>query len=70
MATTTKQTETLKAARTRRGLSVSETARLAHLDRATVWRLETGRRIPTYPTVAALEAVLKTRLRFPTRRTA
>lgn len=70
MATATQRNETLKAARTRWNLSIAETARLAQLDRVTVWRLETGRRKPTYDTITALERVLKTRLRFTTRRTA
>lgn len=65
MDTRAKRTETLRAARERLRLSVSETARRAGVARITVWRLETGRRRPTYDTVQALEKALATRLRFP-----
>lgn len=64
MATAPKRNETLASARKRLGLSVAETARLAQLDRVTVWRLETGRRLPSYDTITALELALNTTLRF------
>lgn len=69
MATVVKRNETLRAARLRLGLSVAETARLAGLDRVSVWRLENGRRLPAYGTITALEEALGTRLRFPIKRT-
>lgn len=44
--------------RLRAGLSLDDLAARAHLNRATIWRVETGRSTPTIATVRALAAGL------------
>jgi transcriptional regulator with XRE-family HTH domain len=49
---------TLKAARKRKQLSVSELARRAECDRATVQRLERGKNMPRWDVARRLETAL------------
>ena len=54
----------LPIARARYGLSQAELARETHLSRNTIWRLETGRTLPSYETREALERALGCKLAF------
>lgn len=60
-------THTLKAARERAGLGVSELARIIGCNRSTIQRLENGFTLPSHATELALEKALRVRrggLRF------
>ena len=55
---------TLRTARLRRGVSVTELAHAVGVNRSTITRLETGLRLPLHDTAQRLEKVLECALKF------